>query len=89
MRPSGCLIIRSVALWERSDSLDLLEGLLRASAGSGRVALVAAEAGMGKSTLVADFARRLGGRARVLWGVCDQLVTVSYTHLTLPTTSRV
>ena len=30
---------------------------------------------MGKSTLVADFARRLGGRARVLWGVCDQLVT--------------
>ena len=50
-------------LWERSDSLDLLEGLLRASAESGRVALVAAEAGMGKSTLVADFARRLGGRA--------------------------
>ena len=62
-------------LWERSDSLDLLEGLLRASAESGRAALVAAEAGMGKSTLVADFARRLGGRARVLWGACDQLVT--------------
>jgi len=63
LRPSGCLIIRSVELWERSDSLDLLEGLLRASAESGRAALVAAEAGMGKSTLIADFARRLGGRA--------------------------
>jgi ATP/maltotriose-dependent transcriptional regulator MalT len=53
-----------VELWERSEALGLLETLLRASTESGRVALVAAEAGMGKSTLVADFAR---GRRRVLW----------------------
>ena len=30
---------------------------------------------MGKSTLVAEFARRRGDRTRVLWGACDQLVT--------------
>ena len=62
-------------LWERSEALDLLDMLLRASAESGRVALVAAEAGMGKSTLVAQFARRRGARARVLCGPCDHLVT--------------
>jgi Bacterial regulatory proteins, luxR family len=39
-----------VELWERSEALDLLEALPRAGTESGRVALVAAEAGMGKST---------------------------------------
>ena len=62
-------------LWERTDAFDLLDALLHASKESGRVALVAAEAGMGKSTLVADFTRRRSARARVLWGACDQLVT--------------
>ena len=64
-----------VELWERSDALDLLDALLRESAASGRVALVAAEARMGKSTLVAEFARRRSDRTQVLWGACDQLVT--------------
>ena len=62
-------------LWERTEAFDLLDALLHAGTESGRVALVAAEAGMGKSSLVADFTRRRGQRARVLWGACDQLVT--------------
>ena len=41
----------------------------------GRIALVAGEAGIGKSALVNEFARRCGPRARVLWGACDRLVT--------------
>ncbi|HEY6747163.1 MAG TPA: AAA family ATPase [Mycobacteriales bacterium] len=62
-------------LWERRSALDLLEQLLGDSRGGGRVALVGGEAGIGKSTLVGEFARRCGDRARVLWGACDQLVT--------------
>src|SRR4029079_8282334 len=66
---------RRVELWERTEAFDLLDALLHAGTESGRVALVVAEAGMGKSSLVADFTRRRGQRARVLWGACDQLVT--------------
>jgi DNA-binding CsgD family transcriptional regulator/tetratricopeptide (TPR) repeat protein len=62
-------------LWERSEALGLLGDLLRESAHGGRIALVAGEAGIGKSTLVVEFARRCGPRARVLWGACDRLVT--------------
>jgi DNA-binding CsgD family transcriptional regulator len=62
-------------LWERSTALALLDELLRDSAVAGRVALVPGEAGIGKSTLINAFAARHGGRARVLWGVCDPLVT--------------
>jgi predicted ATPase len=62
--------IVSMELWERSAALNLLDDLLRESAESGRVAVVAGEAGIGKSALVAEFARRCGARARVLWGAC-------------------
>jgi DNA-binding CsgD family transcriptional regulator/tetratricopeptide (TPR) repeat protein len=62
-------------LWERRSALDLLEQLLRDSRGGGLVALVGGEAGIGKSALVGEFARRCGDRARVLWGACDKLVT--------------
>ncbi|GAA0412892.1 AAA family ATPase [Microbispora corallina] len=62
-------------LWERSETLDLLSGLLRESAHGGRVAVVAGEAGIGKSVLVAEFARRCGPAAWVLWGGCDRLIT--------------
>jgi len=64
-----------VDLWERDDALGRLDAELRASAGGGRVALVAGEAGIGKSSLVGEFVRRSSGRARVLWGACDHLVT--------------
>jgi DNA-binding CsgD family transcriptional regulator len=62
-------------LWERSAALALLEDLLRDTANAGRLALVAGEAGIGKSALVQAFAAQCGSRARVLWGVCDPLVT--------------
>ncbi|GIH22720.1 LuxR family transcriptional regulator [Acrocarpospora phusangensis] len=62
-------------LWERSAALASLEEALRASAGGGQVVLVAGEAGIGKSALVNAFAARCAGRVRVLWGVCDPLVT--------------
>ncbi len=62
-------------LWERSETLNLLGDLLRESASGGRIALVAGEAGIGKSALVVEFARRCGPVARVLWGACDRLVT--------------
>ncbi|ETK35529.1 LuxR family transcriptional regulator [Microbispora sp. ATCC PTA-5024] len=62
-------------MWERSETLDLLSGLLRESAHGGRVAVVAGEAGIGKSVLVAEFARRCGPAAWVLWGGCDRLIT--------------
>ena len=52
-----------------------IDALLRESANGGRIGLVAGEAGIGKSTLINEFARRCGSRARVLWGACDRLVT--------------
>ncbi|MEV4175100.1 AAA family ATPase [Nonomuraea sp. NPDC049709] len=62
-------------LWERSATLTLLDDLLGESRRGGRVAVVAGEAGMGKSVLVTEFVRQCGARARVLWGGCDRLVT--------------
>ena len=62
-------------LWERSEALNLLGGFLRESARGGRIALVAGEAGIGKSALVNGVRPALRGRARVLWGACDRLVT--------------
>ncbi len=49
-----------------------------AAAGQGCVVLVSGEAGIGKTTLVEQFASRIEqeeGRARVLWGACDALFT--------------
>jgi predicted ATPase len=66
---------RRVELWERGDAQAALDDLLRDSAGGGRVAVLAGEAGIGKSVLVTEFARRSGSRARVWWGGCDPLVT--------------
>jgi DNA-binding CsgD family transcriptional regulator/tetratricopeptide (TPR) repeat protein len=62
-------------LWERGPALGRLDQLLAASADGGRVALVAGEAGLGKSALVSEFAQSCDGRSRVLWGSCDRLVT--------------
>ena len=65
----------AMELWERAAALEQLDDQLRASSAGGRVALVAGEAGIGKSSLVTEFARRVEDRARVLWGGCDRLVT--------------
>jgi DNA-binding CsgD family transcriptional regulator len=63
-------------LLERVTEQDVLAGALDGAArGTGAVVLVAGEAGIGKTSLVRAFVRGVGGRARVLWGSCDDLVT--------------
>lgn len=63
-------------LLERDDELRALcRAFDEAAHGRGSVAVVAGEPGIGKTALVAELARHLEGRARVLVGVCDDLRT--------------
>jgi len=63
-------------LLERDQYLAGLDTALReASTGTGRIALVSGEAGIGKTTLVERFTQNQGSRTPVLWGVCDSLFT--------------
>ena len=63
-------------LLERESAIaSLSEGLADAVAGRGRVALVAGEAGIGKTSLVRAFAEAQDGRVRVLHGACEALFT--------------
>jgi DNA-binding CsgD family transcriptional regulator/tetratricopeptide (TPR) repeat protein len=56
-----------------------LESLLSASrcaaAGHGSVVILGGEAGIGKTSLLREFARRVGKDHRVLWGGCEALFT--------------
>jgi DNA-binding CsgD family transcriptional regulator/tetratricopeptide (TPR) repeat protein len=62
-------------LLEREQCLVELTGLLHAAVqGGGCVALVAGEAGIGKTALVQAFSDQQSG-TRVLWGACDALFT--------------
>lgn len=63
-------------LLERDAQLRELSGLLEsASGGDGRIALVHGEAGIGKTALLARFARLHARKARLFWGACDPLST--------------
>ncbi len=63
-------------LLERDQLLDELAArLVAAREGTGTLALVAGEAGAGKTSLVSAFARRVGRDAEVLVGHCDPLTT--------------
>jgi predicted ATPase len=64
-------------LLERAVPLEALQASLDAVAGgaSGRLVLVAGEAGVGKTALVGHFCDACGDRVRVLWGACDALFT--------------
>jgi len=62
-------------LLERDRCLaDLAEWLDAAAERGGCIALVAGEAGIGKTVLLQEFSRRQR-KARVLWGACDALFT--------------
>jgi DNA-binding CsgD family transcriptional regulator len=63
-------------LLEREQQLQALNGwFAAAAAGSGCVALLIGEAGIGKTSLLRNFADAHAGAARVLWGACDALFT--------------
>ena len=63
-------------LLERESALDTLGGwFAEARAGRGRLVLVSGEAGVGKTTLVNEFALQHRQAARVLQGACDPLTT--------------
>lgn len=65
-----------MVLLEREACLqDLAAVWQSAAAGTGRIALVSGEAGLGKTTLVEHFARALPATTRLLWGACDALFT--------------
>ena len=65
-----------VALVERAQLIETLTGLQDdALAGSGRLALVQGEAGVGKSALVREWSGAASRRGRLLWGACDPLTS--------------
>ncbi len=63
-------------LLERDEAHAQLDAdLERARLGSGRVALVGGEAGVGKTSLVRTFTGLHEGEVRVVWGACEALFT--------------
>src|SRR6185312_1635217 len=63
-------------LFERQPYLERLKQCLeRARAGTGKVVLIAGEAGIGKSSLVEQFVSEHRRDVRTLWGACDALAT--------------
>ena len=63
-------------LVEREQTLATLESAVAAAAaGDGSVVLLHGEAGIGKTTVVRAFRRRVGDLARVLVGACEDLLT--------------
>ena len=63
-------------LLEREQFFVELEAILnQVATGSGRFVLVSGEAGIGKTSLVEQFAEAHKTQTRVLWGACDALFT--------------
>lgn len=72
---SALVTLDRMALLERDTYLAELTAVLRdATAGQGSVVLLTGEAGAGKTSLVREFTAAQD-QARVLWGLCDELVT--------------
>ena len=64
-----------IRLLERDDALDTLrEAYASSRSGTGRLVLVAGEAGIGKTAVARAFSAEIAD-ARVLWGACDALFT--------------
>jgi DNA-binding CsgD family transcriptional regulator/tetratricopeptide (TPR) repeat protein len=67
---------RRVRLVERGHALEVLEERAQhAGSGLGSAAMVAGEAGIGKTVLLRELADRVRGRVPPLWGMCDSLST--------------
>ncbi|HQR56713.1 MAG TPA: AAA family ATPase, partial [Burkholderiaceae bacterium] len=64
-------------LVEREQALQSLRTGLQEAVVHGRVALVAGEAGIGKTSVLRAAAREHAGRGPVWWGICDALETPS------------
>lgn len=65
-----------MTLLERETQLQELHAAYeRARSGKGSTVLVSGEAGIGKTSLVQQFARELDSDARILWGACEALFT--------------
>ncbi|WP_267480485.1 ATP-binding protein [Roseibium aggregatum] len=63
-------------LLEREEQLQILDEVrLSISRSGGRIVFVAGEAGIGKSSLIADFLSSLGPETRKVIGLCDPLIT--------------
>src|SRR5690606_31604598 len=63
-------------LIERGAQLRILHAAAgRATAGQGGIVLVSGEAGIGKTSMLREFAGALGSDWRVLWGGCEALYT--------------
>ena len=63
-------------LLERQEELQMLGAAIdRAGTGRGSAVLVLGEAGIGKSSLVQTFLTAAAGRARILVGACEDLLT--------------
>jgi DNA-binding CsgD family transcriptional regulator len=76
MRLPDAQLLDLLRLVERERELALLEAAFEEAAGGrGRVALVTAEAGGGKTALIERFCADRAGSARVLRGACDALFT--------------
>lgn len=61
---------------ERQDILQTLQdALTRVRRGSGEIAMVTGEAGIGKTVVLRAFAAQAGPGVRQLWGACDGLRT--------------
>jgi DNA-binding SARP family transcriptional activator len=65
-----------IALLEREEALGHLDAAFDAATrGLGSVVVVSGQPGVGKTSLVQTFVRRVGGRGRLLVGGCDDLLT--------------
>jgi DNA-binding NarL/FixJ family response regulator len=68
--------LEQLGLLERDDMLEELRlALAEASAGRGRLVLIAGEAGVGKTAVVQAFCDKQSGNIRIFRGACDPLFT--------------
>jgi DNA-binding CsgD family transcriptional regulator len=77
--PGPLRLVSSSPFVGRSHELEQLRALLPRQGDNRRVALIAGEAGSGKSRLVREFAQEVGaGEALVLYGACDPIVRTPF-----------